>query len=207
MSSPLPFDQRDFDLTSESNWVLRRRKTSRVIFVGAGGAMGALGLRVALPPYHQSPWILWGLAVLIWVVAGLMFSIAFQKQTPPVNRLTLGEDSVRIRFSDHGEEVLRWNDPKFGMTFRDYSDDPNSTSAERQHIEIALPDGRSGTTPLGVLEAVVRAAHGHGIPVLVRKEVIVGGKVAYTPEATRVGAPEATPGWSRSQAARSDRPL
>jgi hypothetical protein len=194
MAEPLRPEVREFDLTTEALRVGRLRLRRRIILGAAAGGLAAEGalfllLRPTLP-------ILFGPGVL-WVAAGFcVFALVRNLGAKaPLKEIQLVQEGLRLRFEDQNEIVQRWDDPKFGLTLRDYSINPLSTKAEKRHVVLLAPQSRLGTVPQEVSGEISQAAREHSLSVAVRNEVLVHGKAVFLTITTRIGRIEGTPDW------------
>ena len=198
MSAPLPPAREDFDLSAEMAWFDRRMRIQRTFFAGVGASMAVLGLWVVLPPYHQSATTLWVLAGVVWGISAMFLHLSLRRVEPPLSALGVDSSGLTFRYPDGTSKVLAWDDPAFGITLVDSSEDRGAPRSQRNNIWLSTAPRRGGFVPAAVLEALVKAADRRGIPVLVREEVVPAGKGVRLPEVTRIGRPENTPGWAES---------
>ena len=138
---------------------------------------------------------------LTLAVVGVLLAILVgaTQRYPEASQLSITPNAVSIRLSHGGQWSLLWSDPEFGLTLRDFSEEPSARSALKAHITLLLPKGRITPVPASVLEALVSAAHRQNLPVVVREEMWVAGRRAYRAEVTRIGVAEHTPGWAHAR--------
>jgi hypothetical protein len=197
MASPLPSAGREFDLAAEAAYARRGVRTARIFMAGAGIFFTLLGFWITLPSPNLSSTEGLGFGALLWGLAAMFYFLAYRlRRNPPLDGLSLRATALQMRFADGVELTKSWTDPAFGLSMFDYAHDSSATKSEGRHVWIAASSDRGGTIPHEVLAEIVASARAHGLPVLIRKEVIMAGAHARTPEVTRVGRPEETPGWS-----------
>jgi len=196
MKGPLPSGVRDFDLRAEARRNDRNRLYARVLMIVLGGVFIAVGFSFILPA--PSPFGYFGAAVF-WVSGAVFLGGALLIRVPaPVNELTLTPDGVTLRFEDGGEQVQRWDDPRFGLTLRDYSIDVLSTKGEKREVLLLAPGRRFGLVSHEIAAEVALAARARSLTVTEREEVVAGGKFSHRTTTTRIGRIEGTPEWKAS---------
>jgi hypothetical protein len=204
MSEPLPAEVRTFDLSRESSRLTRRRFGWIAGCIGLAAVVGALGASLLLPPWRPS-WDNWGLAGIFWGIAGLLVLIGLARQRgAPLRALTISRNGLSLTFSDGTTREMGWIDPKFGLTLRDYSNDPNSTDGEKEHVWMLMPERHFGSIPPEVAQVLIQESKVHSLPIAVAQEASFEGRVVHIALTTRIGRLEQTPGYQQRNV--SERP-
>ena len=197
MSAPAGGSQR-FDLTEEVRWNAKERLQSMAFFGVFGVVFATLGAWLttspAIPNLNSS-----GLAWIFWIVAGMMLILAFVPAWVPVTGLVVSDVGVTLESARRGDLILRWDDPGFGLTLRDYSIDTRSLPDEVPHVRLFGPKRRVGTLSRPMAGALILAANARSLPLLQRNEVAGAGKYLHLTITTRIGRPESTPQYRANQ--------
>jgi hypothetical protein len=194
VTSPIPSAQQDFDLAAEARRIDRNRARARVILGSVAGlfvVLGAVAFFSALTEFTR----LYTAGLLWFLAAYFVAMMILRRPKSPLSGLQITPDGVSLTFEDGSSSVLRWDDPAFGLTLRDYSPDLGATKAEKQHVVLLAPGRRSGTVQQDVARALADAARQHALPVVERTEAVRSGRLVHQTLTTRIGRLEGTPDW------------
>jgi hypothetical protein len=196
VAGPLQTDLRSFDLTTEARNYRRNLLVFLGILAGMGVLFAAVATGLALAPGAQlDSYFRWGAVAAFYGFGGFFLYYALRRRIAPVCKLTLDQESLDLTFTDGSSQSLRWEDPAFAVTLRDYSTNPRYSEAQRKLVTMLLPPYRASSISHEVASAITDVARARGLNVMVRGEWIAGAKGGARHVATRIGQLALTPGW------------